>query len=185
MMEINSIYNLETLQTHINQGYHPKYLFFWGHTPQQPGQVDKACLSQWYPASFEVAGLVYPTAEHYMMAEKARLFGDETRHHQIMTAKNPAQAKKYGRMVTGFDEVTWAEHRFEIVTQGNLAKFSQNKALGDFLRTTTQRILVEASPLDCIWGIGLAADDPKASDPTQWRGLNLLGFALMQVRSEL
>jgi len=184
-MEINNIWNLKALQTHINQGYHPKYLFFWGHTYQEINQIDKACFSQWYPAPFEVDGLIYPTAEHYMMAEKACLFGDKVRYQQIITAKHPAQAKKYGRLVKGFDEATWIAHRFEIVIQGNLAKFSQNKRLGAFLQNTNQRILVEASPLDCIWGIGLTADNPKASNPAQWRGLNLLGFALMQVRSEL
>ena len=90
-----------------------------------------------------------------------------------------------GREVRGFDDARWCEARFEIVVQGNLAKFSQHPALGDYLLSTRDQVLVEASPVDRIWGIGLAADDTKASRPEQWRGLNLLGYALMEVRDRL
>lgn len=161
------------------------YLFFWGHTPKQPNQIDKSCLSQWYPASFEIAGIHYPTAEHYMMAEKARLFADEQCLEKILQASSPAQAKKLGRQIEGFEQAAWDARCMEIVIAGNTAKFAQNSDLLEFLHSTGTRILVEASPHDRIWGIGLTADNPKALDPVLWQGDNLLGFALMAVRQQL
>lgn len=180
-----NIQNVETLIAAIENGFQPKYLFFWGHQPRKDGQVSKSCLSQWWDSPFEVEGILYRTAEHYMMAEKARLFDDEETRQKILVAGHPNEAKKLGRTVQDFDEAVWQEHRYEIVVQANAAKFSQNEALGTFLINTKKRVLVEASPYDTIWGIGLAEDDPKAGDPTRWQGLNLLGFALMEVRSVL
>ncbi|MCB0033365.1 MAG: NADAR family protein [Anaerolineales bacterium] len=177
--------NLDTLQTAVQAGQSFKYLFFWGHTPKQETVTDKSCFSQWFPSPFEVDGVVYPTAEHFMMAGKARLFHDKEILPKILNASHPNEAKKLGRLVANFDGPTWEQHRFEIVVKGNLAKFAQNEPLRKFLLNTGDRILVEASPYDRIWGIGLAADDVKAQDPLQWRGLNLLGFALMAVRSNL
>lgn len=174
-----------TLLEAIRTGARPNYLFFWGHKPLPNGEVGKPCLSQWWPASFNIQGVSYPTAEHFMMAEKARLFGDEEKRAQILKAANPSQAKKLGRQVRGFTEDAWARARFDFVVEGNLAKFSQNLALGQFLLGTGNRILVEASPVDRVWGIGLALDDARAENPEQWRGLNLLGFALMEVRDRL
>ena len=120
-----------------------------------------------------------------MMAEKARLFGDSLTGKKILSAPHPQVAKKLGRAVKGFTEAVWVQHRFEIVVRGNEAKFQQNDALKQFLLNTQDQILVEASPVDQVWGIGLAADAPEALNPEQWRGLNLLGFALMKVRAEL
>jgi ribA/ribD-fused uncharacterized protein len=125
----------------------------------------------------------YPTAEHFMMAEKARLFSDEEARAKILAAKSPAAAKKLGRTVRGFHEQRWDRARFDIVVAGSRAKFSQNPELGAFLAGSRDRVLVEASPVDRIWGIGLAAANPDASRPDKWRGLNLLGFALMQARA--
>jgi ribA/ribD-fused uncharacterized protein len=87
-----------------------------------------------------------------------------------------------GQEVRGFDEEIWRHHRFGIVVKGNQAKFTQNETLKVFLLNTKARVLVEASPVDRVWGIGLAEDDPHATNPEKWRGLNLLGFALMKVR---
>jgi hypothetical protein len=120
-----------------------------------------------------------------MMAEKAVLFGDEETRAEVLRAPNPGAAKALGRKVRGFDEAAWARQRFSTVVRANEAKFAQNPELGRYLRQTGDRILVEASPVDRIWGIGLAADDEKVSDPNSWRGLNLLGFALMRVRESL
>lgn len=167
----------------LAQGETFKYLFFWGHTPYDPPRA--TCLSQWYESPFEVDGHHYPTAEHWMMAGKARLFQDAEHLEQILAAKHPAAAKKLGRQVRGFDSQVWDEHRFDIVVEGNRHKFAQHAALADFLRQSGQRVLVEASPVDAIWGIGLAQDDPRAHDPAQWQGHNLLGFALMEVRKAL
>ena len=175
----------ETLQAAVAEGQQPKYIFFWGHQPQKDGSIGKSCFSQWWPSAFELNGLQYASAEHYMMAEKARLFGDEASRLAILAAPTPAQAKKLGAQVGGFVEEVWRQHRFEIVVMGNQARFTQHKDLGDFLRQTGDRVLVEASPLDRIWGIGLAEDDPRCQHPEQWNGPNLLGFALMEVRSRL
>jgi ribA/ribD-fused uncharacterized protein len=120
-----------------------------------------------------------------MMAEKACLFGDLETHAKIISAPGPEAAKKLGRKVKDFDQAQWTANRFEIVVRGNAAKFGQNAALGRFLLDTHSNVLVEASPRDRIWGIGLGENHPDASNPTPWRGLNLLGFALMRVRDQL
>jgi ribA/ribD-fused uncharacterized protein len=162
-----------------------KYVFFWGHRPQRDGSIGTGCLSQWWPSLFTVDGVNFRTAEHYMMWRKALLFGDEEAARQIVAASHPRQAKMLGRRVRGFDEQTWADARFGIVTEATVAKFGQRAELRDFLVGTGERILVEASPTDRIWGIGLAATDERTADPAQWRGLNLLGFALMKARAQL
>jgi ribA/ribD-fused uncharacterized protein len=182
MMNIERIRDQKTLLEAIRSGLCPKYLFFWGHRPLPGGEIGKPCLSQWWPASFTVDELRYPTAEHFMMAEKARLFGDEETRARILTATSPGEAKRLGRDVRGFDESVWGRSRVEFVVRGNLAKFGQNSELSSFLLNTRDQVLVEASPVDRIWGIGLAAADGRAENPEQWQGLNLLGFALMEVR---
>ena len=169
----------------VRDGGRAEYLLFWGHRPPAAGGVGKGCLSQWWPAPFTAGGLVYPTAEHFMMAGKALLFGDEKTAEGIRQAPHPGPAKALGRQVAGFDEQRWGQRRFEIVVTGNLAKFSQHPEPRQFLLATGERVLVEASPHDRIWGIGLAAGDERAASPETWQGLNLLGFALMEVRHRL
>ncbi|MEH6419954.1 NADAR family protein [Pseudomonas sp. CGJS7] len=176
--------SLDELNTALGNGAAFDYLCFWGHR-STPGKIGKSCFSQWYPASFEIDGQRYATAEHWMMAGKARLFGDDAIRAKIVASDDPAQVKALGRKIAGFDEARWRAHRFEIVVAGNRAKFGQNPALTEFLLATGERILVEASPVDPVWGIGLAADHPDATRPQGWQGLNLLGFALMDVRDEL
>jgi len=176
---------LSDLTAEIARGHRPKYVFFWGHTPAADGSVTKSCFSQWWVAPFVIDGFTYLTAEHYMMAAKARLFGDSATLARILAAKHPKQAKELGRQVLGFDEATWVRERFALVVTGNEAKFRQHPPLRDFLLGTGERVLVEASPVDRIWGIGLAADDDDIERPEKWRGLNLLGFALMEVRDLL
>lgn len=172
---------LADLRSRFNAGEKLKYVFFWGHQPGKSG-ITAACFSQWYSAPFVVGGQRYPTAEHFMMAEKAALFGDNQTREQVLQAASPGEAKALGRQVRGFDEATWVENRFSIVVRANAAKFAQNHELREFLHQTGSRVLVEASPVDRIWGIGLAQDSEKVNNPNLWRGLNLLGFALMQVR---
>ena len=169
----------------LQAGARPKFIFFWGHRPQKDGSVGKGCFSQWWPSPFTLDEVEYATAEHYMMSEKARLFGDDEAFQRILAAPNPGAAKRLGAEVRGFQEAVWLEHRFDIVVRGNRARFEQNAEIRDFLGNTGERVLVEASPVDRIWGIGLAEDDPRCSDPSQWQGLNLLGFALMEVRAGL
>jgi ribA/ribD-fused uncharacterized protein len=168
----------------IEAGGQPEYLLFWGHRPERGG-VGKGCLSQWWPVPFTVAGLSYRSAEHFMMAAKADLFGDAMTAARIRAAPDPAAAKALGRQVRGFGGQRWAAERFGVVVTGNLAKFGQHPDLRQFLLGTGDKVLVEASPSDQVWGIGLAADDERAASPQTWRGLNLLGFALMEVRRRL
>jgi ribA/ribD-fused uncharacterized protein len=175
----------DALITAVKRGWRAKYLLFWGHNADPGASVGKHCLSQWWGAPFVVGEHRYMSAEHYMMAEKARLFGDADARTRILAAPSPAAAKRLGREVRGFDEAAWAAARFGIVVAGNIAKFSQHPPLAAFLAVTGHRVLVEASPTDRIWGIGLAADNPAAEDPERWRGLNLLGFALMETRRTL
>ncbi|MEU2249453.1 NADAR family protein [Streptomyces sp. NPDC019224] len=167
------------------RGEKVKYLHFWGHRPRPDGSIGASCLSQWWPSPFTVAGVTYASAEHWMMAGKARLFDDAEAAEQAVAAKTPAEAKKAGRLVRGFDEAVWKRERFALVVAGSVHKFGQDPELRAFLLGTGDRVLVEASPMDRIWGIGLAAEDPRAQDPAAWQGLNLLGFALMAAREEL
>jgi ribA/ribD-fused uncharacterized protein len=177
-------YDRATLVEWIRGGYKPSFLFFWGHSSRHDA-IGKECLSQWYPSSFEIDGTTYPTAEHYMMWRKALLFGDAQSAEAIASAKSPAEAKKLGRAVRNFDSELWEQHRFEIVRSGSYAKFSQNSALRAFLTGTRGRVLVEASPHDTIWGIGVGEEDSRAYNPARWPGLNVLGFALMRARASL
>jgi ribA/ribD-fused uncharacterized protein len=160
-------------------------LFFWGHQPLKSGEISASCFSQWWEQSFIVDGINYKTAEHYMMVQKALLFGDNSSFQRIIQAKTAAEAKKIGREVKNFDETLWDSKRSEIVFKGNYHKFSQDERLKTFLLQTNDRILVEASPYDVIWGIGLTAQDENAQKPANWKGLNLLGFVLMEVRDKL
>jgi len=189
MNSVSDARDVQTLTQAITEaqtaGTSPSFLFFWGHRVAKDGAISKSCFSQWYEAPFKAAGGRYLTAEHFMMASKASLFGDESTRTQILRAPTPKEAKKLGRHVANFDEAVWERERFAIVVAANEAKFSQNPALRTFLLGTGDKVLVEASPLDRIWGIGLAADHPNAAHPARWQGLNLLGFALMEVRERL
>lgn len=142
-------------------------------------------FGQWTPSPFVIEGENYHCAEQFMMAEKARLFGDTEIARQIMGCQDPRKHKKLGRQIENFEESRWAEQRCNIVFRGNVAKFEQNEELKNWLLQTGTRRLVEASPIDRIWGIGLAADHPDAYDPKRWRGLNLLGETLERVREHL
>jgi ribA/ribD-fused uncharacterized protein len=178
-------YSLEWLLAQVEKKNRVKFLFFWGHQKSKSGEITAACFSQWWASPFTVDGVRYHTTEHWMMAQKALLFHNEEIYQQIIVARAPAEAKALGRQVKHFDDALWNASRSEIVVRGNLEKFRQHPDLQEFLLRTKERILVEASPVDSIWGIGLAADDARAENPRQWNGLNLLGFALMEVRDML
>jgi ribA/ribD-fused uncharacterized protein len=179
------ILDVEALRAAAGRGQELQYRFFWGHRARPDGRITDSCFSQWWSCGFDVAGQRYTSAEQFMMAEKARLFGDGESRARILSTDDPAHAKKLGRGVLGFDEGRWTEARFELVTRGNLAKFGQDESLRRHLLSTGDAVLVEASPTDTVWGIGLAADHPDARSPSGWRGLNLLGFALVRARAIL
>ncbi len=178
-------YHRNWLIEKFENGERLNYLFFWGHQPRTDGRISDSCFSQWWLSAFVVDGVTYATAEHWMMAQKARLFEDEENWNKILQAKTPAAAKKLGRAVRNFDPQSWNEHKYAYVKTGNLHKFSQHTDLKEYLLTTGERVIVEASPVDSIWGIGMAKDHSDVENPTKWKGENLLGFALMEVRDEL
>lgn len=152
------------------------FVLFW-----QPPAV----FGQWTNSPFVVDGVTYSCAEQFMMAQKALLFDDQTTLKKIMDARSPKQHKALGKMVSPFVQEVWDSNCLDIVIRGNLAKFSQNPEMKEALLSTGERTLVEASPYDRVWGVGLRADDARIYDPKSWRGQNLLGKALMEVRSRL
>jgi ribA/ribD-fused uncharacterized protein len=153
--------------------------FFYSHT-----RSEHACFSQFYLCHFQdEAGAEYTCAEQYMMAGKARTFGDQDTLAEIMEAADPATIKALGRRVRGFDQTRWETVRQVIVEHGNYLKFSQNKRLRKALLETGDKTLVEAARNDSIWGIGISVKDAAAG--AKWRGLNLLGRALMAARAAL
>lgn len=142
-------------------------------------------FSQWYRCSFTEDGRAFNCAEQYMMHGKAVLFEDGEVAAKILEADHPRTHKALGRKVRGFDDKVWRRERERIVRAGNHAKFTQNPELRELLLATRGTVLVEASPYDKIWGIGLAASDPRAQDPSQWKGGNLLGKILTALRDDL
>lgn len=146
---------------------------------------EKDQFSNWFISEFEVKGIRFNCVEQFMMYCKAKLFRDELTAAKIMVASHPRVQKELGRSVVGYIDAIWSQRRGQIVARGCYAKFTQNLALRDALLATGDTVLVEASPYDRIWGIGLSEHDARALDPSQWKGLNLLGIALMQVRERL
>lgn len=139
-------------------------------------------FSQWAESPFILHDETYNCAEQYMMAQKAHLFDDLDAWEAIMATPNPAEQKAIGRQVRGFNVVVWEAVARDIVLAGSLAKFTQNHGLREQLLATRGKLLVEASPTDRIWGIGLSEDDPRAHDPGRWRGRNWLGQVLTDLR---
>lgn len=184
-VNIHPKYNLEWLRDRYRDGSCPELHLFFGSQASRDGQVASGCLSQWWMADFTSDGQTYCCTEQFMMAGKARLFGDQEILERILSSVSPRDIKALGRRVRGFDSRHWDEHKYAIVLEGNLRKFEQNARLRKFLLSTGDRVLAEASPYDGIWGIRLATQDPDARNPLKWRGQNLLGFALMEVRDIL
>lgn len=158
------------------------YLFFFRPTRHV---TLKGVLSQWFMSEFSDNGITYSSAEKYMMAQKALLFGDSSVFEQIMCEDDPSKLKKYGRLVKGFRDDVWDKEKYRIVLKGNILKFSSDPALFEALMETGDSVLVEASPYDNVWGIKMDELDPYRFCPHNWRGENLLGQALMETRSIL
>lgn len=151
-----------------------KFKFFWG-----------GVFSQWYPSLFIIDGVEYKTAEQYMMVKKALMFNDFDTAKKIMATANPQKQKILGREVKNFNAELWNTYCRKIVFDANYAKFTQNPDLYNELMATKNLTLVEASPSDKIWGIGLGENDERALDRTKWLGTNWLGIAIQEVRNEL
>lgn len=149
-------------------------------------------FSQWTPSSFIIDDVEYNCAEQYMMAQKAIIFGDLDIYDQIMESDDAATQKKLGRIVENFDKDIWEEDEengyprcWNIVWRANMAKFSQNPHFLQDLLNTGNKLLVEASPYDTIWGVGMGAENPRILNPENWNGTNWLGEVLTNVRSFL
>lgn len=158
-----------------------KFVFFWTHYVT-PGCYTPAVLSQWYESPFTIEGITYRCAEQYMMTQKALLFNDHETYSLIMNTSDQHEMKRLGRLVKGFDSKVWDDNKHNIVLNGNVAKFTQNENLKEYILKTNDKIIVEASPYDNIWGIGIREDHKNATKPHLWQGKNLLGFILMEVR---
>lgn len=142
-------------------------------------------LSNWYLSDFTIDNIQYCSMEQYMMYQKAILFQDTMIAEQILQTNNQGKIKMLGRSVKNYDEILWNGMRQIIIYKGLLQKFQQNQDLCQKLLSTNHAILAECAVQDRIWGIGLSMQDENRFDLTKWRGQNLLGFALMQVRNDL
>ena len=152
-----------------------KYTFFW-----------KDKIAHWNMQSFrDEKGIEYLCVEQYMMAQKAILFKDTETYNKIMKATDPSEHQKIGREIKAFNQKIWDENKEKIVYDGNYFKFTQNPELLAILLSTKGTELVEASPFDEIWGIAMDVDNPDITDKTKWKGQNLLGKLLTQLRDDL
>ena len=148
-----------------------KYYFFFG-----------GFCSQWAPTPFYEKGIKYNTAEQYMMSSKAMVFNDAETLKKIRNTTDPKRQKSLGRKVKGFSDDVWDKYKYQVVKKANLLKFSQDENLMKMLIDTYPKIIVEASPYDVIWGIGMNANEEGINDEKNWRGTNLLGKVLMEIR---
>lgn len=151
-----------------------KFTFFWSGP-----------FSNWYPCSFTIDKIKFNCTEQHMMWCKAQLFNDPETAAKILASNNPKEQKGFGRQVKNFNVGKWAEICKKVVFVGNVAKYQQNDNLCKLLLATVGTTLVEASPYDKIWGIGLAANDKRAQDRSTWQGKNLLGEVLTNVRDHI
>lgn len=153
-----------------------KFIFFWGNNSP---------FSNWHPSVFVHNGIKFNRGEQYMMYSKAMLFGDVETAQKILESNDPGIQKKLGRQVKDYNEDIWAEKRVDIMVSGLIEKFKQNPEMLKVLLDTGDDEIVEASPFDTVWGIGLTAKDPRSKNKEQWLGQNLLGITLMKVRDEI
>jgi ribA/ribD-fused uncharacterized protein len=142
-------------------------------------------LSNWYRRTFIVKDITFFCVEQYLMYCKAMLFGDHEIGLKIMATQEPSEHKRLGRLVKNFNDDLWNQHKENYAFIGNLHKFRQNKEERGYLYDTRELELVEASPYDRIWGVGLGVDDPQIRYKVRWKGQNLHGITLMRVRDRL
>lgn len=157
-----------------NMEHNKQYTYFWSGP-----------FSQWFKSDFTINGKQFCTAEQYMMWSKAVVFEDYDIAEAVLKTRNAARQKALGRQVRNFDADRWAKVSVDVVYRANHAKFTQNKPLFDALMTTAGTVIVEASPHDAIWGIGLTEADARVTDPKDWPGNNILGSVLTRLREDL
>ena len=154
-----------------------KYVFFWS-----------GLFSNFAPIKegIKFDGFRFPTSEHIFMYIKAKTFNDNEIAEKIKSAPDPKTAKSLGRKVRGFNEEVWKKHRDNAMKTAVQLKFDassefRNELLKEKYKNKT---FVEASPYDCIWGIGMSMEDPNVNNESKWQGLNLLGNILTKLRDE-
>jgi len=153
------------------------FVFFWN-----------GIYSNWFPSEYydPVAGLRFGNTEQGFMWWKADFFRDyNTRDAIALVSTDPQQVKRYGRQIQTYNDEAWSSVRYGYMLWSNKCKFNDNLPLARILKDTGDRVLVEASPYDCVWGIKMSEDDPLIEDPQKWQGSNLLGKVLMEVRYNL
>lgn len=179
------LYSLDQIQSRYSKGEDLEFMFFFGHQIAKDGNLTHACLSQWWVTDFFEFIDTFCCMEQYMMAEKARLFNDEEILQQILESNSPKTIKALGKKVKNFVPTVWDEIKHTIILTGSYYKFSQNPSLRTFLLSSSNKILVEASPYDNIWGIQMDVNNKDITNPCKWQGQNMLGFALMEVRDDI
>lgn len=152
------------------------FYFFW---------TDSNPFSNWYPGNFVWSFQEHHHGECALMWAKAKLFGDEAIAAKILCERDPGEAKRLGKLVSGFNKAQWDSVNVQLMRSIAMAKFSQSADFKELILDTGSRHLVEASPKDDIWGIGLAAYDPRVTDPNKWKGENRLGKALISARQAI
>jgi ribA/ribD-fused uncharacterized protein len=177
-------YSVEQLKKEKHPGK-DDFIFFWESEPHKVGIIDESCFCQWLISDFYYNDQKYTSCEQWMMAEKARLFNDNQIRSEIFFNESPDVIKKLGRKIKGFNNEKWDKYKFSIVKFGNYLKFKQDKTMLNYMLSTKNKILVEASPYDKIWGIGLSKENQDVFDVNKWQGENLLGFAIMEARDLL
>ena len=145
-----------------------KYTFFWNGP-----------FSNWYPAKFTYKGIEFMDSEQAFMWEKANYFEDFYIANEILKAKHPKESKELGREISGYND-SWNDVRYQFMVDICLEKFKQNEDIKEELMKCEN--FVEASPYDKVWGIGMSENEPGVQDPANWKGLNLLGKALDEVK---
>lgn len=184
-MDINNIRSNDDLKQYIIEtGETPEFIFFWGHTVKDRTNPTPGVFSQWFESEFtDDDGNVYPTAEHWMMAKKALCFEDDETFKKVLEDPFPNNVKRYGRQIKNYDDKKWSSTRYHVVVDGSVRKFTSQDILKQYLLSTDNKVIVEASPYDRVWGIGYDVPEAKQlSGPDKWDGQNLLGYALMEAR---
>jgi len=142
-------------------------------------------FSQWHKSKFKINDLLFNSAEQYMMYSKAKLFGDNETADKILQSTNVREQKKLGREVKNFNLEIWNRNAINIVYEGNKAKFTQNPEYLELLLSTKGKTIVEASPTDRVWGIGMTRENKNSNNIFEWNGTNWLGIVLTELREEL
>lgn len=150
------------------------HIYFWS-----------SIYSNWYSCNFVVDGILFNCSEQFYMYKKAMQFADEDTAKKILGASHPRDQKAFGRQVKNFDSTVWDSISYKVMLQAVYEKFNQNYELKCQLLGTDDKIFVEASPFDNIWGVGLNEIDDTILDEKNWLGKNWLGKVLCEVRERL